>query len=473
MALSLLVSSCANTSLSNSLERSLAADPALQGNAPLFRNPDTEASTGLQATASLPPDFPSEIPLYPGAALQSVTTQSVPSSEGGSTSAPAVVTRWATTDSVDQIQQFYQQAFQGSTWQMGETTATRLSASQSGLQVVLELPANAAAMAATEGEPTGAIAPSPTPLTTPLTTPTPAAVTRTEFRLIYGRDADLTATNPADREETPAEPNLDSTARAVPQPGDPDFIGPVLPTALASPSPSPTSSPSGPPATVRAFTDVDQAPPELQSYITDLARLGALSTTSGDTLKPNEPITRREFARWLVSANNLIFATQPAKQIRLGTSSETPTFQDVGQTDPDFSIIQGLASAGILPSPLTGNDTVVSFRPEAPLTREDLILWKVPLDIRQALPSVTFDALRETWGFQDSARIDPQAQRAVLADFQLSDLSNIRRAFGYTTLFQPKKPVTRAEAAAVLWHFGIQGDGASAKSATPASEPQG
>jgi len=35
--------------------------------------------------------------------------------------------------------------------------------------------------------------------------------------------------------------------------------------------------------------------------------------------------------------------------------------------------------------------------------------------------------------------------------------------FGYTTLFQPKKPVTRAEAAASLWYFGFQGDGITAK----------
>jgi hypothetical protein len=52
-----------------------------------------------------------------------------------------------------------------------------------------------------------------------------------------------------------------------------------------------------------------------------------------------------------------------------------------------------------------------------------------------------------------------------LADFQNSEQANIRRVFGYTTLFQPKKPVTRAEAAAALWYFGSQGEGLSAKEA--------
>ena len=105
------------------------------------------------------------------------------------------------------------------------------------------------------------------------------------------------------------------------------------------------------------------------------------------------------------------------------------------------------------------------FRPDAPLTREQLILWKVPLDIRQALPSASVDAVKQTWGFQDATKIDPRPLQGVLADFQNSDQSNIRRVFGYTTLFQPKKPVTRAEAAAALWYFGTASEGLSAQEA--------
>jgi hypothetical protein len=81
------------------------------------------------------------------------------------------------------------------------------------------------------------------------------------------------------------------------------------------------------------------------------------------------------------------------------------------------------------------------------------------------LPSANLDAVKQTWGFQDVAKIDPKALRAVLADFQNGEQSNIRRVFGYTTIFQPKKPVTRAEAAAALWYFGTQGEGISAPEA--------
>ena len=73
-----------------------------------------------------------------------------------------------------------------------------------------------------------------------------------------------------------------------------------------------------------------------------------------------------------------------------------------------------------------------------------MILWKVPLDTRQVLPTANIEGVKEKWGFQDASGIDSQASRG-LADFNNGDLANIRRVFGFTTLFQPKKSVTGAE----------------------------
>jgi hypothetical protein len=89
----------------------------------------------------------------------------------------------------------------------------------------------------------------------------------------------------------------------------------------------------------------------------------------------------------------------------------------------------------------------------------------VPLDVRKNLPPASIDGIKETWGFQDVVQIPPNVLRALYADFQNGDQANVRRVFGYTTLFQPKKPVSRAEAAAALWYFGYQGDGVSAADA--------
>ncbi|MEB3213262.1 MAG: S-layer homology domain-containing protein, partial [Leptolyngbyaceae bacterium] len=227
-----------------------------------------------------------------------------------------------------------------------------------------------------------------------------------------------------------------------------------------------------------SFTDLDQAPEELQPYLEDLAVLGILtapqrsaenaegsaanrSVSSSTAFKPNEPITRQEYAQWLLTANNLFYGDRPSRKIRTATSSTSSAFQDVSSSNPSYAAIQGLADAGLIPSSLSG-DTTVNFRPTAPLTREDLIRWKVPLDRRGALPSTTLSAVEEAWGFQDADQINPAALPMVFADYQNGDQSNILRAFGYTTLFQPQKAVTRAEAAAVLWHFGYQADGISA-----------
>jgi S-layer homology domain len=241
-------------------------------------------------------------------------------------------------------------------------------------------------------------------------------------------------------------------------------------STAASPTPDTSNSPSPVPmssGTPMQFSDLQTTAESLRPYIKDLAQLGVLtpSTPQSNTFAPDQPLKRREYARWLLAAHNLIYADTPSKQIRPATASNTPSFGDVPTTDPDFDDIQGLAEAGIIPSSLSGEATAVKFRPDDPLTREDAIAWKVPLDWRQALPTATIAAISETWGFQDIAQIDPKVLSALLADFQSGERANIRRSFGYTRLFQPKKTVTRAEAAASLWYFGNANTGRSAKEA--------
>ncbi len=263
---------------------------------------------------------------------------------------------------------------------------------------------------------------------------------------------------------------------------DPKTVKPV-----PAESPSPTESPDPPKtgqATAGEYTDLARAPEEIQPYLSDLIELDLLKvrppTTppaaraegenakpsplpKPDEFRPNQAITRREYARWLLATNNRFYQSQRNRKVRLGVNSSQPVFQDVKANDPDFDAIQGLAEAGMIPSPLTGSSTALTFRPDAPLTRKDLILWKVPLDTRQPLPQATPAAVAEAWGFQDAGKIEPRALQAVLADYQNGDFANILRAFGYTTLFQPDKAATRAEAAAVLWRFGNSTEGITAE----------
>jgi len=448
------LTACANSPTGSNLEQLLAADPRQE--TPVSSNPDDPIGS-TEAVVQLPDDFPSEIPRYPNAQLKEVrqtTNQGIGGGEfdkQGISTEPKL-TRWVSSAPSNVVQSFYQNAFQENNWDLRQPSAAQtgtIEARLNDLQVTVSIqPATATSTDA-----------SATPAPNQLAAGQNPEVA-TEFDIQYVRNS-----------ATPDEPQA-----AAPQPGDPDFIGPVLSSEFAN-QPEQTSAPETAlaPDGSQSFTDLNKAPQELRRYIEDLAVLGVLplepsnsksnqpaTTTQFD---PSKTISRREYARWLVAANNAIHANSPAKQIRGASETAQPAFQDVPRTDPDFPVIQGLAEAGLIPSPLSGNSTAVLFRPNAPLTREQMILWKVPIDTRQALPNASVDAVKETWGFQDTARIDPKALRAVLADFQNSEQANIRRVFGYTTLFQPKKPVTRAEAAAALWYFGSSGEGISAQEA--------
>jgi hypothetical protein len=223
-----------------------------------------------------------------------------------------------------------------------------------------------------------------------------------------------------------------------------------------------TSNPTPATAPTTNTKPSNTLPATTADYLTDLTKIGVL--TSADSAA-NRIVTRREYARWLVAAHNKITGTKPTQQIKLATTDTKPAFQDVPSTNPDFPSIQGLAEAGLIPSNLSGDATSVLFRPDTPLTREQMILWKIPLDTRQPLPAASLDAVKQTWGFQDAGKVDPQALRAVLADFQNGEQSNIRRVFGYTTLFQPKKTVSLGEVAVAIWYFGANSEGLSAHDA--------
>ena len=207
-------------------------------------------------------------------------------------------------------------------------------------------------------------------------------------------------------------------------------------------------------------------PSELESSVADVLALGVLTPPDQAAVdagfEPNEPVTRGEFARWLLAANNVIYGDRPAAQIRIATGSSEPIFKDVAKNNPNFPAIQGLAEAGIIPSSLSGAQEQINFKPDALLTREDMLLWKVPLDTRQSLPASNLEAVKEAWGFQDASKASAPALRAILADYSNGDQAVIRRVFGYTTLLQPQKAVTQAEAAAALWYFGNSGQGVSA-----------
>ncbi|CAA2977696.1 uncharacterized protein LOC111390807 isoform X2 [Olea europaea subsp. europaea] len=190
-----------------------------------------------------------------------------------------------------------------------------------------------------------------------------------------------------------------------------------------------------------------------------LSALQVLKVIETD-VQPGDICTRREYARWLVLASNALSRNTASKvypAMYIENISEL-AFDDITPEDPDFPSIQGLAEAGLIASKLSrrdmqssldGDPSQVFFSPESPLSRQDLVSWKMALENRQ-LPVVDIKTLQRLSGFIDIDKINPDAWPALVADLAAGEQGIVTLALGYTRLFQPEKPVTKAQAAIAL-----------------------
>lgn len=236
--------------------------------------------------------------------------------------------------------------------------------------------------------------------------------------------------------------NGSSSAAASPQPSP---IASVV--VAASPtlggSPAPTATPAVPTQTV-SFTDINGD--FGQQAITDEAALGILDSTSG-AFKPNAPITRAQFVRWLVKASNVYFRETPSKQIRLAKTGPAQ-FVDVPVSNPDFQYVQGLTNAGYV----IGIDKT-HFAPNRPLTREEMVAIKAPVDEGAAIKMDPGMASFDLQKYSDVKKINKHYLGAIDEDGSVRTTQNISRVWGSLRTLSPQKPVTRSEAAIAIWEI--------------------
>ncbi|PKA55011.1 hypothetical protein AXF42_Ash003648 [Apostasia shenzhenica] len=152
------------------------------------------------------------------------------------------------------------------------------------------------------------------------------------------------------------------------------------------------------------------------------------------SVQPGDLCVRREYARWLVSASSAL-SRNPTSKVYPAMYVENVTelaFDDVTPEDPDFRSIQGEIFLGC-----------------SPVSRQDLICWKLALEKKQ-LPEVDKNDVYQVTGYIDIDKIDSAAWPALVADLSSGEHGITSLAFGYTRLFQPNKPVTEAQAAIAL-----------------------
>ena len=209
------------------------------------------------------------------------------------------------------------------------------------------------------------------------------------------------------------------------------------------------------------YTDISSC--SAQAEIAKLLSLSVLDPDGG-RFEPNKPVTRREFVRWLVKAVNVAMPKfdLPARKIKLAESG-IALFWDVPAGDPDFKYIQGLANAGIA----IESDNK-HFKPEQPLTREELLAIKVPLSVLLdgGNPSLSGDAGKSfsaKWDssapYSDKNSVSPRLRAALGMIVENPSVEDpVKLIFEPGNLLKPQQPVTRAEAAKCISRLGARGD---------------
>ncbi|WP_198360506.1 S-layer homology domain-containing protein [Thermincola potens] len=157
----------------------------------------------------------------------------------------------------------------------------------------------------------------------------------------------------------------------------------------------------------------------------------------GNKFNPDSPITRGEFMNWL-------FYYKSRRQVKKEEPT-VPTFPDVPPGHRYYAIIEGVAGAGGVAGFPDG-----TFKPDKAMTREEMaLIWSAYRD--------EFELSGHNKG------ADPEKERINLSWF-CDDHQKIGREFMFavskqdlwlekiykTPIFEPQKPVTRAEAAAFI-----------------------
>jgi len=245
-------------------------------------------------------------------------------------------------------------------------------------------------------------------------------------------------------------------------------------TAIGSPlppveTPSPASgataaaAPAASPTVNVAFTDINGI--FAQQAIIDEAKLGVFDSTTG-TFDPQASLTRGDFVKWLVKANNAYYQDASESQIRLAEGGQ-PTFVDVATTHPDYPYVQALANAGFV---IGVDDT--HFAPDRDITREEMIAIKVGLDLKgDPYKNTGLADVRQVYPFADVERINKRYYDAIYGD-DFDGSKNIPRVFGAMKRFNPQQPVTRAEAALCIDKIGTYSPRTAERAvAAPAATP--
>jgi len=170
--------------------------------------------------------------------------------------------------------------------------------------------------------------------------------------------------------------------------------------------------------------------------ITEMAEKGIIKGYDNRTFRPNNEVTRAEFAKIMIAAAD----------VDMDKRSVSQTFKDVPKSHWAFYYVEYAKPY------LTGykSGSTYTYKPDNSAVREDIAVALVRLLGYDKKYKADMNQLKK---FRDSDDISP-ALRSYIAIAIQTDLMK-----GNNNYFRPQDPITRAEAASLLYRALINRDG--------------
>ncbi|MGG1661321.1 S-layer homology domain-containing protein [Brevibacillus sp. NRS-1366] len=182
--------------------------------------------------------------------------------------------------------------------------------------------------------------------------------------------------------------------------------------------------------------------------ITEMAEKGIIKGYDNRTFRPNNEVTRAEFAKIMIAAAG----------VDIDKGSVSQTFKDVPKSHWAYYYVEYAKPY------LTGykSGSTYTYKPDQPAVREDIAVALVRLLGYDRKYKADLNQLKK---FRDADDISP-ALRSYIAISIQTDLMK-----GSNNYFRPQDPITRAEAASLLYRALLNRDGDETKVVFPNPNP--
>lgn len=216
-----------------------------------------------------------------------------------------------------------------------------------------------------------------------------------------------------------------------------------------------------------SFEDLKTTDARLQETVTKAAEVGIIDPVKDKRFRPNEPVTRGDFTRWMVRI----------RQVALLSPAQS-TYCDLERFNPYYDEIEGATEARLVQGYVLKGQPQKAFKPLQHITREEFcVLYGTFSNKRSRAEKLSTEEIDKylcynpstsgfgTTTYTDAGEIDDWARKWVAVAHQAGVLEQSFATSPYADkpdakYFHPLEKMTRAEAVNILVKlYGLQARG--------------